>query len=231
MMKKTKVEENVAPRDESASAVQAACEADADAHEKETGTTVGENGVEGGDSATAPEQEDTVESLREKLVALEDSLLRAKAEFLNAQRRQEKSRQDAVRYANADLMRSLLCVLDDFERSLEAAKGVDNTEAVVEGVRLVYENFKKELTNQGLEEIDAIDQPFDPHVHEAVLQQPVADRDPNTVIEQVAKGFRLHDRVLRPAKVIVSKAVEEPAVESGDEVDQDGEGPDLDVEA
>lgn len=219
MMKKTKEKENVAPQDDSARPDQAAREARADVDANEEGTIVAENGVEGGtaEAAVAPEPEDTVESLREKVAALEDNLLRAKAEFLNAQRRQEKSRQDAVRYANADLMRPLLCVLDDFDRSLEAAKQADNTEAVVEGVRLVYENLKKELTNQGLEEIDAIDQPFDPHVHEAVLQQPVADREPNTVIEQVARGFRLHDRVLRPAKVIVSKAVEEPAVESGDE--------------
>ena len=157
------------------------------------------------------EQEDTVESLREKVAALEDTLLRAKADFVNTQRRNEKSRLDAVQYANADLMRSLLGVLDDFERSLDAAGTAEDINTIVEGVRLVYENFKKALCDHGLEPIEAMDRPFDPHVHEAVMLQPAADCDPNTVLEEVAKGYRLKDRVIRPTKVVVSKALESPS--------------------
>ena len=157
------------------------------------------------------EQEDSVELLREKMAALEDTLLRAKADFVNTQRRNEKSRLDAVQFANAEMMRSLLGVLDDFERSLDAAGTAEDINTIVEGVRLVYENFKKALCDHGLEPIEAMDRPFDPHVHEAVMLQPAADCDPNTVLEEVAKGYRLKDRVIRPAKVVVSKALESPS--------------------
>lgn len=230
MMKKTKEKEDVAPQEDIASPGQPIGEAP-DATDTET--IVDETGDSGApaEDAMTPVPEDTVESLRDKVASLEDNILRGKADFLNTQRRQEKSRQDAVRYANADLMRSLLGVLDDFDRSLEAAQKAENTQAVVEGVQLVYENLKKELTSQGLEAIDATGQPFDPHVHEAILMQPTAECEPNTVMEQIAMGFRLHDRVLRPAKVIVSKAVEENTVESGDKAEGNGEGPNIDVDA
>ncbi len=173
------------------------------------------------DGATAAaeqpvEQEDTIESLREKIAALEDTLLRAKADFANTQRRNEKSRLDAVQYANADLMRSLLGVLDDFERSLDAAGTAEDGKTIVEGVRLVYQNFKKALSDHGLEPIEALAKPFDPHVHEAIMQQPAADCDPNTVLEEVAKGYRLKDRVIRPAKVVVSKALDSPSAATED---------------
>ena len=181
----------------------------------------------------AVEQDDTVESLREKVAALEDTLLRAKADFVNTQRRNEKSRLDAVQFANAEMMRSLLGVLDDFERSLDAAGTAEDIKTIVEGVRLVYENFKKALCDHGLEPIEAMDRPFDPHVHEAVMLQPAADCDPNTVLEEVAKGYRLKDRVIRPAKVVVSKALESPsgAAEDPQGDQSDGAKPSVDENA
>lgn len=177
--------------------------------------------VEDADGANAAaeqpvEQEDTIESLREKIAALEDTLLRAKADFANTQRRNEKSRLDAVQYANAELMRSLLGVLDDLERSLDATGTAKDVKTIVEGVRLVYQNFKKALSDHGLEPIEALARPFDPHVHEAIMQQPAADCDPNTVLEEVAKGYRLKDRVIRPAKVVVSKALDSPSAATED---------------
>lgn len=179
------------------------------------------------------EPEETIESLREKVVALEDTLLRAKADFVNTQRRNEKSRLEAVRFANADLMRSLLGVLDDFERALDAAGSAEDAKTIADGVRLVHENFKKALCDHGLEAIEAIDKPFDPHVHEAIMQQPVGDRDPNTVIEEVAKGYRLKDRVIRPAKVVVAMAVRSPseAAENSQCDQKEGAEPTLDENA
>ncbi|MCH8149461.1 MAG: nucleotide exchange factor GrpE [Planctomycetes bacterium] len=156
------------------------------------------------------EQEDTFESLREKIESLKDTLLRTKADFVNTQRRNEKSRLDAVQFANVELMRSLLGVLDDFERSLSATGTAEDVKTILDGVGLIYQNLKKALCDHGLESIEAIDKPFDPHVHEAVMQQPSADCEPNTVVTEVAKGYRLKDRVIRPAKVVVSKALESP---------------------
>jgi len=148
---------------------------------------------------------DVVAELQTKVVKLEDSLLRAKADFQNLQRTSAVERADAFRYANAELMKLLVRVQDDFERSLAAASKPDNLQAVVEGVRLVYENLSKALADHGLEPIDALHRPFDPKVHEALLHQPSDEHPPGTVIEQIAKGYRLRDRVIRPAKVIVAK--------------------------
>ena len=170
------------------------------------------------DVDAAPEA-DSVPELQAKVERLQDSLLRAKADFQNMQRRSNNERADAIRYANAELLKSLLGVVDDFERSLAAAKSSDNLQAVVDGVRLVYENLLKALRAQGVETIEALHKPFDPGVHEALMQQPSADHPPGTIVEEIAKGYRLGDRVLRPAKVVVSKAVEaEPAGDADDTV-------------
>lgn len=152
---------------------------------------------------------DDVDTLNAKVAALEDNLLRAKADFQNLQRRAAVERSEAIRYANADLMRSLLSVIDDLERSIAAAEDSQNSSSVLDGVRLLHANFLKALSSSGLEVIDAQHQAFDPTIHEALLQQPTTQCEPGTVVEQVSKGYRLRDRVIRPAKVIVAKAPDE----------------------
>src|SRR5262245_52933654 len=94
-------------------------------------------------TGTPPDAETQIAELKARIDSLEDSLLRAKADFQNLQRRAAAERADAIRYANADLLRSLLNVLDDFDRSLEAAEVSDNKEAVIDGVRLVHDNLMK----------------------------------------------------------------------------------------
>ncbi len=152
---------------------------------------------------------DDVDTLNAKVAALEDNLLRAKADFQNLQRRAAVERSEAIRYANADLMRSLLSVIDDLERSIAAAEDSQNSSSVLDGVRLLHANFLKALSSSGLEVIDAQHQAFDPTIHEALLQQTTTQCEPGTVVEQVSKGYRLRDRVIRPAKVIVAKAPDE----------------------
>jgi molecular chaperone GrpE len=169
------------------------------------------------EAPTAPlETVSLVAELQAKVEKLEDSLYRAKADFQNLQRRSGIERGEAVRYANADLMKSLLPVVDDFERALTAAEASDNLEAIIAGVRLVYNNLAKALRDHGLETIEALHRPFDPNLHEALLQQPTVDYPSGTVVEQTARGYRLRDRVLRAAKVVVSKAADvEPAQGDG----------------
>ncbi len=152
------------------------------------------------------EAPDTLESLQARIDKLTDSLLRAKADYKNLERRGTVERSEAIRFANAELMRSLLGVMDDFERSLEASASTDSTSALTDGVRLIYENMLKAMTSHGLEPIDALHRPFDPSVHEAMMQQPSAEFPPGTVIQELARGYQLRDRVLRPSKVIVSAA-------------------------
>jgi len=111
----------------------------------------------------------------------------------------------AIRFANADLMRSLLVVVDGLQRSLDAAANSSNLQAVFDGVRLVYDDLMKALGAHGLEPIEAHRKPFDPNVHEALMQQPSADAPAGTVLEEIARGYRLRERVLRPAKVVVAQ--------------------------
>ncbi|UCF34662.1 MAG: nucleotide exchange factor GrpE [Phycisphaerales bacterium] len=167
-------------------------------------------------TTTAEAEVDPVAALQARVEELEDRLLRARADAQNAAKRAAAECADAVRYGNTQLMKSLLSVLDDFNRSLEALEKEQAPKSVIEGERLIYENLLKALQAAGLHEIDALHQPFDPSRHEAMLQQPSADHPTGTVLQEVAKGYRLHDRVIRPSKVIVSKAVEEGSKGPGD---------------
>lgn len=171
--------------------------------------TSGSAEADGGAETKSPHEDvaesDNAEVLRAKVEELEDRLLRAKADAQNLRRRSAVQQSAAVHYANSELIKSLLGVLDDFERSLAATETSGNLKAVVDGVRLVHQNLIQALRSQGLHAIDALHEPFDPNVHEAIMQQPSADYPAGTVVEEIAKGYRLHDRVLRPAKVVVSK--------------------------
>lgn len=161
---------------------------------------------------------DPIEALEARVEELTDKLARARADHQNAHRRNAIERAQVIRYANAEAMKSLLGILDDFDRSLTAADSSDNLQAVIEGVRLVHQNLTKALRDHGLERIAALHEPFDPEVHEALMQQPSTEFPSGTVISEVAKGYRLHDRVLRPSKVIVSK---EPDGEEAQKQDVD----------
>lgn len=138
-----------------------------------------------------------------------DKYLRCKAELANFQRRSEKDRAQALRYANAGLAKSLLPTLDDLERVLQSGQAhKDSVDAILEGVRMTLEGLLKTLAEHQVERIEAEGRPFDPQVHEAMIQEPSADHPDKTVLKELVKGYRLQERVLRPAKVIVSKAPE-----------------------
>lgn len=131
--------------------------------------------------------------------------LRARAELSNYQKRAEKDRTDSIRYANAGVLKSLLPVIDNLERVIQTGTAAEgNTQALVDGVKLTLDQFRKVLRDYQVETIMAEGQPFDPQVHEALMERP-SDHPERTVLQELAKGYKLHDRVLRPAKVIVSK--------------------------
>lgn len=149
-----------------------------------------------------------VEMLQKRIDELNDKYLRTQAEMQNIIRRSANEKADAVKYANAELLRSTLNVLDDLDRTIEAAGG-DNTpdakvQAVVKGVEIVRDTVMKLLSANGVEPVNAEQgQPFDPTRHEAMMRQP-ADSPVNTIVMELQKGYRYKDRVLRAAKVIVS---------------------------
>ena len=173
--------------------------------------------AEAGEAAEARgEATDEVSILRQEVEEWRDKFLRAKAEQQNAMRRAANERQEAILYANADLLRLLLDVMDDFDRTLEMSQTAESVEAVLEGVRLIRDKFEKLLRDSAVEPIDAQDAEFDPNLHQALMRQPTTEHAPGTVVQQVQRGYKHRDRVLRPAKVIV--ATEPPAeAESGSE--------------
>jgi molecular chaperone GrpE len=130
-----------------------------------------------------------------------DALQRLKAEFDNYRKRTTREHLELTSRASQRLVNELLPVLDDLERALAAAE--EHEEAKLEdGVRLVHRSFVEALQREGLEEIET-DGAFDPNVHEALLSQPSEDRESGEVLDVLQKGYRLGDRVLRPARVIV----------------------------
>jgi molecular chaperone GrpE len=142
-----------------------------------------------------------------------DDLKRLAADFENYKKRALREQASLSGRAAERLVKELLPIVDDLERALEAAE--EHEEAKLEeGVRLVHRQLAGVLEREGLAEIETSGK-FDPHVHEALLSQPVAGKDEGAVIEVLQKGYKLGDRVLRPARVVVAAPPQQPAAESG----------------
>lgn len=152
----------------------------------------------------APAPADEPAALQRELAELRERNLRLLAEVQNAQKRAQREKQEALRYAEAELARDLLVIIDDLERTLDAARSAGDAPAVVDGVRIVYEHFLKVLRQRHIEPIEAVGRPFNPALHEALLQRPSDEHPAGTVVEELARGYRMHERVLRPSRVVVS---------------------------
>ncbi len=136
-----------------------------------------------------------------------------RADFENYQKRIQRDQAQERRYACTNFALDLLPVLDNLERATVAAKQAGETGPLVQGVAMVHTMFLDLLRRHGVTLIEAMGQPFDPHLHQAVVQQPTAEHPPQTVTTVLEQGYRMHDRVLRPAQVVVAVA---PAVEQPD---------------
>lgn len=140
-------------------------------------------------------------SLEEQYAALNDNYLRLFSEFDNYRKRSLKERVDLIKTASESVVLSLLPVLDDFERALQMTDKDQNPHG--EGMELIYNKLKNILCQAGLREMDTNGVVFDPDLHEAIAQIPVEDDRKGKVIEQVQKGYYLHDKLIRFAKVVV----------------------------
>lgn len=139
-----------------------------------------------------------------ELAAANDRLLRLQAEMQNLRNRTSREVADERKYAALPVLRDLLPVLDNINRAIEAAEKAGEAENLLEGFRLVRQQLLTTLGNHGAQPIDALGQPFDPNFHQAILHQPKSDVPANTVTMVTQDGYKLHDRVVRPAQVIVS---------------------------
>ncbi len=140
-----------------------------------------------------------------------DRYLRERAELENVKKRLQRDKSEALRFANEALVRDLLPAIDNLERAVEHAEGGEAGQALGEGVRLVLKSALAVLERHGVRRIEAIGQPFDPTLHEAIAQVPDPAREPNHVVQQFLPGYLLHERLLRPAQVSVSTT---PSVET-----------------
>ncbi|HVU06905.1 MAG TPA: nucleotide exchange factor GrpE [Verrucomicrobiae bacterium] len=161
--------------------------------------------------AAAPAGELTPEqiaNLQEEVAKAKDNWIRTAADFDNFKKRAARERLEAAQYANATLLQKLLPILDNFEMALSAAQNVkdEKTASLRAGITMIQQQLKGILLESGLEEIDATGKTFDPTLHEAISQQESADIPEGQVLQQVRKGYKLKDRLLRPANVIVAKA-------------------------
>jgi len=143
--------------------------------------------------------------------------LRERADLENFKRRMQREKSEALRFASEPLVRDLLPVVDNLERAVEHADGDGNS--VIEGVRLVLKSLQDTLERHGVTRIHAVGERFDPTHHEAMAQVESAEHEPNQVVDQHHSGYLLHDRLLRPALVTVSKRKSTPAVETDSKSD------------
>ena len=174
----------------------------------------------------APAIEAQLRELQEKLEAAQkladtykDQLLRKAAEFENYKKRSEAEYINLVKSANEGLISSLIPILDDFTRLLKSGKEVKEHESFFKGVELIHSKFVKLLESHGLIPFESVGKPFDVDYHDALMQMPRSDVPPHTVVEEIERGYKLFEKVVRHAKVIVST---EPP-QAGSEIPPNGE--------
>jgi len=143
---------------------------------------------------------------REEAADQRDQLLRLAAEFENYKKRIEREKNAALEYAEERIIKELLSSLDNLERALEQGRGGDNKEALVEGVDLTLKGLRDTLGKFGLQPIASVGEPFDPHLHEAMATEESTEIEANRVIREYLKGYLMKERLIRAAKVVVSRS-------------------------
>lgn len=167
--------------------------------------TAGGDDVPGETPTTAA---DELEQVRGELAEIRDRWIRLNADFENFRRRTLKEREEAYQFGHQALAKDLLPAVDNLERAIEAARksGVGELGSLLQGLELVQREFESVLARHGVTEVESLGTPFDPSVHEALAQVPDASVAPSTVVQVYQRGYRLRDRLLRPAQVVVSSS-------------------------
>ena len=146
----------------------------------------------------------TLPEAQENIAELNERIVRLTADFDNFRKRAQRDKDEARQFANQGLLERLLPILDDFEMALTAVKDADSS--VRDGVQMILDQLLSVLKESGVEPVDALGQPFDPNLHEALSQEETTEAEEGTVVQQVQCGYKLNDRLVRPARVVVAKA-------------------------
>jgi molecular chaperone GrpE len=158
------------------------------------------------DPAAAAAASQTAENavLQAKLDDLQSRLVRTLADMENYRRRAQRELEESRRFESLRLVRDLLPALDGLNRAISSGEQTGDPQTLLSGIRMVAQQFRDVLRGHAAEPIEALGQPFNPNLHEALTQMPSAEHPPMTVVQVVEMGYRMHDRVVRPARVIVS---------------------------
>lgn len=165
-----------------------------------------ETNVADENATTESEEKITENPLQAKYDELNNQYLRLAADFDNYRKRQAQERENLLKYGAENTVKQLIEVLDNFDRGAKAIETVEDCDKVKECFNLAYKNFTDVMTKIGLETITAEGQEFDPNLHEAVMQTPTEDKPEHTIINELQKGYKLGDKVLRPSLVNVATA-------------------------
>ena len=150
-----------------------------------------------------------LEEVKLQSEAATDTMLRLAAELDNYKKRTAKERKSLIKYASQDIVQELLPILDNFQRAIQSASESRDFNSFLEGVKMVSKQMHDVLKKKGVSTIEAVGKTFDPTVHEAVMQITSEDHPENVVVAELQKGYMLHDRVIRPSMVAVSKGAKE----------------------
>lgn len=157
------------------------------------------------DNLADEELVDETEELRQQLEAEQNKYLRLLADYDNFKRRTQKDKEIANKFRSQSLLADLLPVLDNFERALSLQTTSEESASLLKGVEMVQKSLTEAVSREGLEEIKAVGEPFDPNFHQAVMQEKDDSAEPGTVLQELQKGYILKGRVLRPAMVKVNE--------------------------
>jgi molecular chaperone GrpE len=157
-----------------------------------------------------------LEDIEKEKQEIYEHLLRTTADFENHKKRVQREKEDLLRYGNQKFALEILPVIDNFERALQQAEGTSDKESMLQGIEMILKQLLQALEKFGIKGFSSIGEPFDPHKHEAMSHQESVKHEENTVISEFQKGYFLHDRLLRPALVVVSKRPTEAEKSLGD---------------
>jgi molecular chaperone GrpE len=183
-----------------------ASDATANTNTANTNTATGESsGSESAKRSTGSDLQAQVDTLMQEKAALYDQMLRRQAEFENYRRRVDREKVEFHARARGEVLLELLPVVDNFERALSSLQKQEvDAAGLHHGLELIHKQFKDALTKFGLEPVESLGQVFDPHLHEAVTIEPTDEHEENTIIEEFQRGYKLGEKLLRPAKVKVA---------------------------
>ncbi len=140
----------------------------------------------------------------EEIAELNNRLLRVQADYDNLRRRSREEKEAAAKYRSQNVIEALLPVIDNFERALLVKPEAEEAKSLLQGMEMVYRQFQDAMKNEGVEVIETVGQTFDPHLHQAVMQVEEEGFESNQIVEELQKGYKLKDRVLRPSMVKVN---------------------------